>query len=81
MTIPSNWEINSGGRLARTFVFDNFDQALTFLNLCGELAQKSNHHPDLFLHDWKKLTITLYTHSENDVTERDVEMAQKINSL
>lgn len=81
MRIPSNWKVNSKGQLERTFVFDSFEQALSFLNSCAELAQGENHHPDLFLHDWKKLTITLFTHSENSLTDRDTNLAELINSL
>jgi 4a-hydroxytetrahydrobiopterin dehydratase len=79
--LPPFWEINTNGQLERTFVFQNFDQALEFFNLCAGIAQKANHHPDLFLHNWNKLTITLFTHSEKTVTNKDYQMAQDINSL
>ena len=45
------------------------------------LAEKMNHHPDLFIHSYKKLKITLFTHSENKITDKDYDLAKKIDEI
>ena len=64
--------------IQETFEFKNFSQALNFVNTVGELAEKADHHPTITMHDYKKVTITLTTHSEGKVTEKDHNLAKQI---
>jgi len=64
--------------IQETFEFKDFSQALNFVNTVGELAEKSDHHPTITMHDYKKVTITLTTHSEGKVTEKDHNLAKQI---
>lgn len=72
------WNENEVGKLERLFEFKNFSEALQFVNQVGEIAESNNHHPDILLHDYKKVTITLFTHDENSVTEKDLKLAELI---
>ena len=47
----------------------------------GGEAEKMNHHPDIFLHSWNKVKITISTHSEGGVTEKDFRLAEIIDKL
>ena len=67
--------------ITKEFIFDNFAQALAFVNSVGALAESADHHPDILIHDYKKVTITLTTHSEGKVTDKDTNLAEKIDSL
>ena len=67
--------------LAKEFVFSDFIHAIQFINQITPLAEQMNHHPDLFIHSYNKVKITLSTHSEGKVTEKDRELAQKIDAL
>ena len=40
-----------------------------------------NHHPDMFLHSWNKVKVTISTHSEGGVTEKDFKLAAIIDNL
>ncbi len=40
-----------------------------------------NHHPDIFLHSWNKVKITVSTHDKGGVTENDFQLAKKINEF
>jgi len=40
-----------------------------------------DHHPDIFIHSYKKVKIYLFTHSENKITEKDYLLARKIDEL
>ena len=67
--------------ITKEFIFDDFAQALAFVNKVGVLAESANHHPDILIHDYKKVAITLTTHSEGKVTDKDTNLAEKIDSL
>ena len=67
--------------ITKEFIFDDFAQALAFVNKVGVLAESANHHPDILIHDYKKVAITLTTHSEGQVTDKDTNLAEKIDSL
>lgn len=68
-------------KISKEFTFKNFKEALNFVNQVGELAETMNHHPDILLHDYKKVTISLTSHDKGHVTERDHQLASKIDAL
>ena len=63
------------------FVFRDFKEALSFVNKVGRLAETEDHHPDIFLHNYKKVDITLSTHAIGGLSVNDFIMAAKINQL
>lgn len=73
-----DWQ-SDGKKLHRTFVFPHFPAALKFLNAVGAIAETEGHHPDLFLHQWNKLTVSLWTHVIGGLSENDFIMAAKID--
>jgi 4a-hydroxytetrahydrobiopterin dehydratase len=69
--------VEKDGKLSRGFTFDNFEQAVRFINAVAKVAEEANHHPDILLHDYKKVLITLTTHSEGGVvTGKDRKLAK-----
>ena len=50
--------------LERDFEFDDFAAAMAFVNRVAEVAEEANHHPDILVHGWNKVRLTLSTHSE-----------------
>jgi 4a-hydroxytetrahydrobiopterin dehydratase len=76
------WFVSDDGRfINREFVFKDFKEALSFANKVGELAESEGHHPDLFIHDYKKLAITLTTNAIKGLSENDFILAAKIDTL
>jgi 4a-hydroxytetrahydrobiopterin dehydratase len=67
--------------LVRDFEFSDFAAALAFVNRVGQAAEEANHHPDILLHGWNKVRLTLSTHSEGGLTEKDRDLAAAINGL
>jgi 4a-hydroxytetrahydrobiopterin dehydratase len=47
----------------------------------GEMAEGANHHPDILIHGWNKVRLTLSTHSEGKVTQADHDLAAGIDGL
>ena len=67
--------------LIKDFKLKSFADAVAFLVKIGFEAEKMDHHPDMLLHSWNKLKITLSTHSEGGVTEKDFNLAQTIDMI
>ena len=45
----------------------------------ANLAEQENHHPDILVHEWKKVHLTLVTHAIGGLSEDDFILAAKIN--
>jgi 4a-hydroxytetrahydrobiopterin dehydratase len=73
------WTENEGA-LERTFTFDNFRDALDFVNQVGELAEAENHHPDIAI-SYNRVTLRWWTHTAGGITDRDRELAEKTSGL
>jgi 4a-hydroxytetrahydrobiopterin dehydratase len=67
--------------LVRDFEFSDFAAALAFVNRVGQAAEEADHHPDILLHGWNKVRLTLSTHSEGGLTEKDRDLAAAIDPL
>ena len=67
--------------IQRKFIFKDFAEALNFVNKVGRLANAEDHHPDIFIHNYKKVDITLSTHAIGGLSVNDMIMAAKINQL
>jgi len=75
------WSLGDDGQLHATFEFKNFMQTILFLNAVAHLAEAADHHPDLCVHGWNKLDITLSTHSANGITDKDFALVAQIAAL
>jgi 4a-hydroxytetrahydrobiopterin dehydratase len=67
--------------IARDFEFPDFRSAVAFVNLVADAAEEQNHHPDILVHGWNKVRLTLSTHSEGGVTDADFQLAGRIDRL
>lgn len=66
--------------ISRVFKFADFKSSLEFVDKVGELAEKANHHPDIEL-SWGRVKITLTTHSQGGVTDKDKALSAQIDQL
>ena len=67
-------------QIERTFEFDDFSQAIEFVNGVAEIAEEDDHHPEIDIR-YNKVRIGLSTHAEGGLTEMDFEVAEKIGTL
>jgi 4a-hydroxytetrahydrobiopterin dehydratase len=75
-----NWvEINR--KLLKDFEFENFGQAMSFVNRIADSAEKADHHPNILIFDYNKVRITLTTHDEKAITKKDHDLAEAIDQL
>ena len=77
---PLAWE-REGDEIVREWRFDDFVEAVTFVNRVAEVAEDSNHHPDIFLHGWNKVKLSLTNHSAGGLTETDFAIAARFDEL
>lgn len=78
--LDDRWSVVDGHHLERVFTFDDFRQALAFTNQVGELAEAENHHPEITL-TWGRVTVTIWTHKVDGLTENDFILAAKTSLL
>jgi 4a-hydroxytetrahydrobiopterin dehydratase len=70
-----------GDALVRDFEFKDFAGAMTFVNRVAEIAEQRNHHPDILVHGWNNVRLTLSTHTKGGVTDADHALAEQIDAL
>jgi 4a-hydroxytetrahydrobiopterin dehydratase len=76
----SKWQ-RDGQAVVRDLSFEDFAQAIAFVNRVAELAETANHHPDIHVHGWNKVRLELSTHSEGGITRADLDLAVRIDKL
>ncbi|MEL7834138.1 4a-hydroxytetrahydrobiopterin dehydratase [Fodinibius sp. Rm-B-1B1-1] len=74
------WE-HEDDKLSKEFGFDNFRDAIAFINRIAFEAEEQVHHPEIF-NVYNTVNISLSTHDAGGkVTEKDVKLAKKIETL
>jgi 4a-hydroxytetrahydrobiopterin dehydratase len=74
------WE-REGDEIVREWRFEDFSEAIAFVNRVAEEAEEANHHPDIFVHGWNKVKLSLTNHSVGGLTETDFTMAGRLDGL
>ena len=65
--------------ISRKYTFSGFIAAMAFVNHVADLAEKMDHHPDILI-QYKKVTLTLSTHSAGGLTDLDFKLAKNIDA-
>ena len=73
------WELEKK-HIERTFEFDDFADAIDFVNAVAEVAEEEEHHPDIDIR-YNKVHLVLSTHSKGGLTELDFNLAERIDTL
>jgi len=68
-------------QISKDFQLKDFQSALNFVNKVGAEAEKMDHHPDILMHSWNKVKISVSTHSEGGITGKDFSLAKKIEEI
>ena len=73
--LPGWWYDN--GWIRRNYKTDGWQATLMLVNTIAYLAEAAYHHPDLSV-TWARVTVKLQTHSAGGITDKDLELARKI---
>ena len=67
--------------MKKEYEFKDFRQAIQFINKVADVAEAENHHPNILLHDWNKVRLTLSTHAVSGISQKDFSLASKIDEI
>jgi 4a-hydroxytetrahydrobiopterin dehydratase len=76
----SDWS-REGDAIVREWTLEDFAGAIAFVNRVADLAERANHHPDVLVHGWNHVRLTLCTHSQGGLTDADFGLAGEIDRL
>src|SRR6266550_1886947 len=77
-TLPG-WS-RKGDVITKTFQFRNFLTGIDFVTAVARAAETADHHPDIDIR-YTKIVCTLSTHSAGGITQKDLDMARKIETV
>jgi len=72
--------IHEGDAIERTFILDDFSEALALIVRIGLIAEQADHHPEIY-NVYNKVRIRLNTHSAGGITDKDFSLAETIDAL
>lgn len=82
LTQVSEWRLGeAGGSIERKYTFNNFKEAIRFIDSIAELAEQEQHHPDLHLTGYRNVKVVLTTHAIGGLSVNDFIVASKIDQL
>jgi 4a-hydroxytetrahydrobiopterin dehydratase len=67
--------------IVRDHRFGDFAEAMAFVNRVADAAEAANHHPDILVHGWNNVRLTLSTHSVGGLTQADLDMARRLDEV
>ena len=73
------WEFNETS-ISKIFEFDEYLSAIEFVNSVAEIAEEAYHHPDILI-NYTNVKLTFSTHEVGGITDKDFEVAERIDSL
>jgi 4a-hydroxytetrahydrobiopterin dehydratase len=76
----SDW-VRDGDEIVRELKLDNFAQAIALVNRIAEVAEARNHHPDILVHGYNRLRVSVTNHSAGGLTDADFALAKAIDEL
>jgi 4a-hydroxytetrahydrobiopterin dehydratase len=68
-----------GDAIVREWQLADFAAAIALVDDVAELAEAAGHHPDILVHGFNRLRLTLSTHSEGGITQADLDLARAID--
>jgi 4a-hydroxytetrahydrobiopterin dehydratase len=71
--VPEDWEYD-GDEIVRTYEFDDYPSAVTFVTDVAEIADEEFHHPEITLR-YDEVEVHFTTHDAGGVTEKDLRLA------
>jgi 4a-hydroxytetrahydrobiopterin dehydratase len=80
--LTDGWSFDEkASAIVKEFTRDSFTEAADFIGKIAPIANKQDHHPDLLLHDYKKVRVILSTHDAGGVTSNDFKLAKAIDEI
>ena len=79
--IKKQWKVVDEKKLVKKFSFEDFKEALVFVNEVAVLAEEMQHHPDIHIVSYNTVILELSTHETGGLSDKDYDLAEKIETL
>ncbi len=80
--LTSGWSFDEkANAIEKEFTKLSFSNAAEFIGKIAPIANEQDHHPDILLHDYKKVRVMLSTHDAEGVTSNDFKLAKAIDAI
>ena len=76
----SAWR-REGDQIVRDVKLADFAEAMRLVNAVAAEAEAANHHPDILVHGWNRVRLSVTNHAEGGLTDADFALAKRIDSL
>lgn len=73
----AGWSLQ-GEAISKQYSWPSFPEAMRFVNRVADLAEEADHHPDILI-NYRRVTLSLATHSAGGITQKDLDLAEKID--
>ena len=73
------WSLD-GDAIRKEWRFKDFSTAMVFINRVAAIAEKHDHHPEIF-NVYNRVSLCLYTHDSGGLTQKDFQAAVEIDQL
>ncbi len=67
--------------IVRNLELEDFAAAIALVNRVAEVAERHNHHPDILIHGWNKVKLSLSNHAAGGLTDVDFELARRFDEV
>ena len=74
-----NWQYNNN-KIYKSYSFKTYIEGVDFINQIVKVAERNNHHPDIFL-TWCKVEISITSHDLGGVTTKCINLATSIENI
>ncbi len=79
LAVLPGWAVDNG-QLVHERRFPAYMDGIRFAAAAGEAAERMNHHPDILI-QWRKVLLSIYTHSAGGLTVLDIAFAGEVNRI
>jgi 4a-hydroxytetrahydrobiopterin dehydratase len=73
------WDLD-GNTIKRNWDFQDFSEAMDFINMVAVICESHNHHPEIF-NVYNRVSLRFFTHDVGGLTEKDFRIAMEINKI
>jgi 4a-hydroxytetrahydrobiopterin dehydratase len=70
-----------GDAIVHDHELPDFAAAIAYVNTVADAAEAANHHPDILIHGWNKVRLSVTNHSAGGLTQADFDLAATIDAL
>lgn len=73
--------IHTENYIIKEMVFENYVSVIGYVNSISFIAERLDHHPELYIYGWNKLRISLSTFDSGGLTDKDFKLAKLIDNI